>query len=444
MSVVGVKPYPHQTGAIENARAAVRRGVRRLLLVAPTGAGKTVLISLMARGHLDARPENRVLIVVHRRELVQQTVAKLRAVGVVDVDVLAAGAEVSNGARIVVASVQTITARAELPPATLVLHDEAHHLPAKMFHDIFAAYPNAIHAGFSATPIRSDGKGLGSVFEEMIVASSVRELTALGLLTPSEVLCLGEPTRDLAIDPVAAYTKYTPKRPAVVFAASVEHARSLVPRFEAAGVRAACIDGEMPTAERDAALARFSAGEIDVLTNCFVLTEGFDAPRAEVCILARSPNHVGTYLQMVGRVLRVAPGKKIATVLDLRGAALEHGLADEERRWSLTGAACSRIETFAALQRCTDCLAIFRPAAHCPRCGAEREVTAKIPRVLSRAEKLERLNDVPLADRDRRYLERLERIAMTRMRMPAFRAQQWAHRRFVATKGREPMIARAA
>lgn len=439
-----MKPYAHQLLAIERARAAVRRGVRRLLVVAPTGAGKTVLISLMARGHLDAKPENRVLILVHRRELATQTVAKLRAVGVVDVDVLQAGAEVSAGARIVVASVGTITARGELPPATMVLWDECHHVLAKTFHDIYAAYPNALHVGFTATPIRADGKGLGSVFDEMIVAASVRELTALGLLTPSEVLCIGEPTRELAIDPVAAYAHYTPGRSAVVFASSVEHARALVPQFQAAGYRAACVDGEMHSADRDAALAAFSAGALDVITNCFVLTEGFDAPRAEVCILARSPNHVGTFLQMVGRVLRTARGKLLATVLDLRGSALEHGLPDEDRQWSLQGAACTRSETFTALQRCTSCLAIFRPASQCPRCGATREAIAMLPRVLNRAEKLERLNDVPVAERDRRYVERLLRIATTRMRMPPHRARDWAGRQFRKRFNREPMIARAA
>lgn len=437
-------PHLHQARAIETARAAVRRGCRRVCIVAPTGAGKTVLISLIARGHLDARAENRVLVLVHRRELVTQTIAKLRAVGVLDVDVLQAGAEVSVGARIVVASVQTITARGELPPATMLLWDECHHVLAKTFHDVYGAYPNALHIGFTATPIRADGKGLGSVFQEMIVAASVRELTALGLLTPSEVLCLGEPTRDLAIDPVEAYQRYTPRRPGVVFAASVEHARALVPQFEAAGVRAACVDGAMPIAERETALSRFSSGDLDVITNMAVLTEGFDAPRAEVCVLAAGAGHIGVYLQRVGRVLRAAPGKKIATVLDLRGAALDHGLPDEDRRWSLDGAACTRTETFMAIQRCKDCFAIFRPSSRCPRCGATHEVIAQIPRVLSRAEKLERLNDVPVADRDRRYLARLERLAATRMRMPTFRAQQWAHRRFVAQFGREPMIARAA
>jgi superfamily II DNA or RNA helicase len=375
---------------------------------------------------------------------VRQTVAKLRAMGVADVDVLAAGAEVASGARIVVASVQTIAARGGLPPATMVLHDECHHVVAKMFHDVYAAYPNAIHIGFTATPIRADGKSLGSVFDEMIEVSSVRELTALGFLTPSEVRCLGEPTRDLAVDPVAAYQQYTPGRPAVVFAASVEHARSLVPSFAAAGYRPACVDGEMPSEQRDAVLARFAVGGLDVITNCFVLTEGFDAPRAEVCVLARSPNHIGTYLQMVGRVLRVAAGKKIATVLDLRGSAVEHGLPDEDRRWSLDGEACSRVETFTSIQKCTVCLALFRPAKKCPRCGAERESIVKLPRVLNRAERLERLNDLPLEERDRRYIERLLGIATKRMRMPSFRAKEWAHRRFVAQFGREPAIARAA
>lgn len=420
-------------------RAEIMKGRRRVLLVAPTGFGKTVVIVAIAKGHLGAKVGNRVLVVVHRRELVRQTVEKLRAAGVGSVGVLQADNE--DAGDVVVASLQTLIARGHRPAATLVIWDEAHHCPAVSFREVYTSYPNALHVGATATPIRADGQPLGDMFEAMVVGASVRELTDEGWLVPSEVFVFGnglDVTKELSLHPVKAYQDHTPGRAAVVFAASVAHARTLADEFNAAGIRAACVDGETDAEVRDDVLARFEAGELDVITNCFVLTEGWDCPRADVCILARAPEHIGTFLQMVGRVLRTFLDKKIATVLDLRGCALVNGLPDEDRKWSLAGKACIRVERMTALRRCKECFAIFRPARRCPRCGAEHAVLEKVPRSLNRAEKVERLNDVPQSERDRRYLWRLVGIAKSRMRKNDRAAWAWAVKTFRKQKGREP------
>lgn len=392
---------PLQSAAIDALRKLVAAGKRRLLLVAPTGFGKTIVIVAITRGHLDASPTNRVMVVVHRRELMKQTVARLRASGLDDVGINTPG----TTARVVVASLQTLASRGTRPDATLVLWDEAHHCPASSFRTVHAAYPDAIHIGATATPIRADMKPLGDMFEDMVVGATVQQLTRDGLLVPSEVLAYAsEPTDALSMHPVAAYQAHTPGRAAVAFCVSVAHAQLLATEFNAAGIRAACIDGKTSARTRDASLAAFEAGEIDVITNVFVLTEGWSCDRADVCILARSPEHDGTLLQMVGRVLRTMTGKTKATVLDLRGSTLMLGLPDEDRTWSLTGAACVRTETITALRRCRACLAIFRAARRCPRCGAVAVTADRIPRVLRRAEKLERLNDLSPAERDARTL----------------------------------------
>lgn len=389
---------PLQAEAIDALRAHVAAGKRRVLLCAPTGFGKTIVIVAITRGHLDIADHHRVLVVVHRRELVKQTVERLRASGLEDVDINEA-----STARVVVASLQTLVSRDHRPDATLVIWDEAHHCPAASFRAVHGAYADAVHIGATATPIRADQKPLGDMFDAMVVGATVRQLTDAGLLVPSEVLAYAnEPTTALAMHPVTAYQTHTPGRAAVVFCASVHHARVLAEEFQAAGVKAACIDGKTAAKTRDAHLQAFDRGELDVITNCFVLTEGWSCDRADVCILARSPEHVGTFLQMVGRVLRTMPGKSIATVIDLRGCAITLGLPDEDRRWSLDGAACVRTETMTALRRCRECLAVFRVRARCPRCGATATVQDRVPRVLRRAEKLERLNDVPQAERDRR------------------------------------------
>ncbi len=390
---------PFQVQAIADLRALVAAGRKRVLLCAPTGFGKTIVIVAITRGHLDIAPTNRVLVVVHRRELVRQTVERLRASGLADVDVNSA----TTHARVVVASLQTLVSRGTRPEATLVVWDEAHHCPAASFRTVHGAYDQAIHIGATATPARADGKPLGDMFEAMVVGATVRQLTDAGLLVPSEVLAYtNEPTMKLAMHPLAAYQKHTPGRAAVVFCASVAHARVLADEFLAAGIRSACIDGKTSAKTRDATLAAFEAGDIDVITNCFVLTEGWSCDRADVCILARSPEHVGTLLQMVGRILRTMFGKRIATVLDLRGSTLVLGLPCEERRWALEGPACTRIEALTALRRCRECLAVFRVRARCPRCGAVATVQDRIPQTLSKAVKLQKLNDVPQAERDRR------------------------------------------
>lgn len=431
---------PLQVAAMTKLRALFAAGCTRALLVAPTGFGKTVIITAITKGHLERTEDGRVLIVVHRRELVRQTVAKLRGAGL-HVGVVQADTETDDSAPVIVASLATLIARGTRPRATLVLWDEAHHCPAVSFQKVFASYVDALHIGVTATPQRSDGKPLGDMFEALIEAATIRELTAAGWLVPSEIFAPADVRIDLSMHPVTAYQKHTPGRAAVVFATSVAHARTLADEFNAAGIRAACVDGETDDDVRDDVLTRFEAGELDVISNCFVLTEGWDCPRADVCILARASENVGTYLQMVGRVLRPSPGKRIATVIDLRGVVHLHGLPDEDRAWSLEGPACRRTEAMIALRRCTECLAVFRPAAACPRCGARHEVIEKIPRILRRAERLERLNDVPQRERDRRYLLRLVGLAESRMRMPKQRAREWAARTFEKRFGRKPEIA---
>lgn len=401
---------PIQRDAMSGLRKLVAEGHSRVLLVAPTGFGKTVVIVEVCNGHLSLVNDGVVLVIAHRRELVRQTANELRDAGVDDVGILDADSSEIPKTKVIVASLMTLVARKARPRATCVVWDEAHHCPALSFRTVFEAYPDALHIGATATPQRGDGQPLGDMFTGMHVGAQVRQLTALGLLTKSEVLALA-PANDndgkLAMSPLEAYQRYTPGRAAVVFCSSVAHAEETAAAFNAAGIRAACIDGEMPTKERDAALAAFARAEIQVLTNCFVLTEGWNAPRADVCILARGCEHVSTYLQMVGRILRLFEGKTIATVLDLAGVVYTHGLPDEDRAWSLSGTASVRTEKITALQRCKECLAIFRPQRQCPRCGARHEVQERIPRVLTRAEKLIRVNELPPEVREERAVRGL-------------------------------------
>lgn len=302
--------------------------------------------------------EKRVLWLTHKRELVDQAASRMP----IPCGVILAGREPTE-ARVQIASVQTITARELHPPADLLVLDEAHRATAETWRAIIQAYPKAWCLGLTATPERGDGAALGDVFDTLVEGPTVKELIALGQLVPCEVFAPVDEGGTLAADPVAAWKQYAGDRQGFVFAKTIEHSREI-----AAALGGIHIDGETPTAVRDLAISQFRAGTVRVLCSVFVFTEGFDAPMASVCLLARGCGHAGAYIQMVGRVMRPYPGKDRCTVVDLKGAVHRHGLPDDDRTYSLEGTAIKR-KGEASVRQCPECGACFEPAPDCPRCG---------------------------------------------------------------------------
>ncbi len=364
--------WAHQPRTIAATREAYRGGARRILIVLPTGGGKTRL----GRHYVNAYAcrGQRVLWVAHREELVAQAAATLAgvagAVGVLQAD------RDPGDAPVVVASVQTLAARGvgRLPPADLVILDEAHHYVAAQWGAVARAYSEALTLGLTATPARADGTALGDLFDHLVVGATVRQLQRVGVLCPVEVIAPPKPTDGLAMTPAEALARYAEGQPAVVFCASVAEARELA----AALPRAAYVDGGQHPRDRAAALARFEAGEVDVLTNVYVLTEGWDSARLNAgpcCIvLARGCGAWSTYRQIVGRGLRVAEGvRKVCTLVDLRGAVHVHGLPDEDVDLSLDGEPVRRpAEAAAPVASCPACWWIGPAPADrvCPSCKA--------------------------------------------------------------------------
>jgi len=371
--VTALRPY--QERAIEALRRSYTSGRRAPCLVLPTGSGKTVIAATIISG-AQARG-NRALFVAPRRELIQQTVRKLADAGIWDVRVIQASNDTGRpDAPVIVGSIQTLTmARwlGQLPPAELVIPDECHHLVSDHWSKLAAAYPQARWLGLTATPERSDGRPLGDVFDDLIVGASVRELMELGYLVPCRVFAPPEAleTAQLATDPVAAYMTYGEGGRAIVFCVTVDHATQVTAAFIAADIPAGLVTGSCAVADRSSVLQRFSAGELRVCVNVNVLTEGFDDPPVSCCILARKPQHAGTFLQMVGRVLRPAPGKSRATVVDLCGSVHEHGPPDLEREYSLDGKAISGVGRI-PIRQCPSCGCVFRAGPQaCPECGTQ-------------------------------------------------------------------------
>jgi DNA repair protein RadD len=353
---------PDQLDAIARIESATAAGRRRICLVSATGWGKTIVAAALIAKYVAFG--GRVLFIAHRRELIEQTSSRLHNVGV-DHGIIQSGYPARPGARVQVASVQTLHARAvrtrtiELPLASLVIIDEAHHVPARTYIRLVDAYPDAVILGLTATPCRSDGRGLGHVFQTLVPCPGVAELTQAGLLVPARIYAPTRPdlkgvriergdyakpqlaermnTIRLVGDIVENWHRLGRGRRTVVFTVNVAHLVHLRNEFRRFEVLAEHIDGTVPLEERKEILARFAAGTVDVICNCAVLTEGWDRPEASCLILARPTRSLGLYRQIVGRVLRTAPaiGKTDALILDHAGAVFEHGFPDDDIAWTL-------------------------------------------------------------------------------------------------------------
>lgn len=393
---------PYQSDVIDRLRASVKAGKRSPLLVAPTGSGKAVMAAAAIREAVDLG--RKVLVLVHRRELIYQTSQKLFDVGI-DPGVILAGHPPRPSVAVQVASVATLWRRAvrgsamPLPPADLIVIDEAHHGRATTYRRIVAAYPDAVVVGLTATPCRADGRGLGAMFDDLIEAPSVAELVQAGFLVPTKVYAPDQPdltgirsARGDFAEKQLAERVDTPKlvgsiaehwarlavgRPTVVFATGVAHSLHIRDELRRAGAMAEHIDGSTPTEERESILAAFSSGAADAVCNAAVLVEGWDAPAASCLIMARPTKSLVLYRQMLGRVMRPAPGKADALILDHAGAVFEHGLPEEPISWTLDPdsraespmQAARAIGKAASLNDCPECHAVRMAGKPCPACG---------------------------------------------------------------------------
>lgn len=367
-SVFSLRPY--QLQAVAKARALMADGKHSICLVAPTGAGKTVVAAHVIHSALSK--SKRVLFLAHRRELIDQCAAKLRDLGIWNYNVVLSGHPQSRNpdAPMQIASIQTLIRR-EYPPADLVIIDESHHACSVSYQTLLKNYPDAYVLGLTATPERLDGKGLDGIFHDLLEVATVPDLIDSGFLVsptclgPSQemaaklkatlatvkVRCgdyaegqLGEAMDNATLvgDIVSHWQEWAPGQRTIVFAASILHSQHIIQQFQAAGVASAHLDGGMATPERERILSAWRRGEYQVISNVQVLTEGFDFPELSCCILARPTKSVALYLQMVGRVLRVAPGKSGALILDHAGNILEHGPPQIDRVWTLQGASKKR------------------------------------------------------------------------------------------------------
>ncbi len=433
----------YQQDWLDAIRASFRARHTRVLGVLPTGGGKTVCFSYMARAA--ASRGNRVCIVVHRRELLRQTVASLG----VPCGIINPGFTPDPSQPIQVATAQTLVNRLHNYQFDLIIPDEAHHAVATTYLRIFNAYPRARILGVTATPIRMAGMGLGDLFDDLIIGPSVSDLTAMGHLCPARVYApstidtsgLSRERGDFARGQLAAacdkptitgdaiqhYRRYADGQPAIAFCASVLAAEHTAEAFRLAGYRSMSVDGKTPQDKRDGAIRDLGVGRLDVITSCDLISEGVDVPVVSCGIMLRPTYSTGLAIQQMGRCLRVSPGKTHAVILDHAGNCLRHGLPNEDREWSLEKGeertSKRDAEQDVRAKQCPTCYYVHEPAPACPSCG---HVYAPDPREVARVEGELALLETRRQERREigraRTREDLERIAHERGYKPG-----WVH-----------------
>lgn len=423
--MIHLRHYQHR--AIAQVNAAHKAGHQGVLMVAPTGAGKTIIFSTVA--HALAAAGAVVLVVVPADELLEQTRDKLRQLGVRHGVIAASYAyNPDPGALVQVGMVQTLRTRPRAMVRTpdYLIFDEAHLSAAESYVMLRERYPLARRLGVTATPWRLDGKGFGDLATEIVVVSTVRDLIREGHLSEfrtysvpmTDFAARGQAGREfvqaqvaaaynrnqLVADVVDAWRDYAHQRPSLVFASSIEHSKHLAADFAArAGVVAEHLDGTTPMGldgdgrrgapTRRGILERLASGATLVVCNFGVLTAGFDCPRVSAVVVARATASKALWIQMAGRGMRphADSGKRDCVILDHGGNALRHGNLDALHAYGLDGDGRGQDRgesTGGAGKECPQCrLIVDKPVPVCPQCAyvwaRPGDAQANLPKVVA-------------------------------------------------------------
>ncbi len=393
---------PRQTQLVERTLTALRQ-YGNTLAVAPTGSGKTIMLSAVA-GSVLAEPDAKACILAHRTELTGQNRTKFSRVNpglttsVVDAN------EKSWSGSATFAMVQTLSKGANLdqiPTLDLLVIDEAHHASSPSYRAVIdkvqSRNPNAAICGLTATPNRGDGQGLRDVFSNLADQITLAEMIASGHLVPPRTFVIDVGAQealskvrrtavDFDMDEVASILNKTlitdavirnwkekaSDRKTIVFCSTVAHAQCVCNGFNAAGVPAVVIHGDLLESERKACIARFESGDAQVIVNVAILTEGYDFTPTACVVLLRPSSYKSTFIQMVGRGLRTVDPeehphviKTDCIVLDFGTASLMHGALEQDV--NLDG---HQHDGEALTKDCPECGAVVPLAVmECPFCG---------------------------------------------------------------------------
>lgn len=377
----------YQEKVINQVKAAYRQGSKAPCIVLPCGGGKSVIVADIAKRTTDKG--NRVLFIVHRKELCDQIRNTFEKWGV-------------NMNLCTVGMVQTVCRRIEnMPAPALIITDENHHSKASSYMKIYQAFPKARRVGVTATPVRLDGSGLKDVNDKLIVGVSAKWLIENHFLAPYDYYApalvdltgiktvrgefSAEEVEKMMIaravfgDVINYYKQLADGKQAICYCTTIKHSLAMEQAFNDAGIDARHIDGNTPKAERDKIIEMFRDGQIDILCNVDLISEGFDVPDCECAILLRPTKSLTLYIQQSMRCMRYKPNKR-AVIIDHVGNYVRFGLPDADRKWTLEGkkkkAKDEQIDKKSEILTCPKCFQVFgkysldgKPVKRCPFCG---------------------------------------------------------------------------
>lgn len=377
---------PYQSDLVEQVRAAWHSGFRAPCIVLGCGGGKSCIVAEIARR--TTWNGKRVLFLVHRKELVDQIKATFTRWGVL-MDLCTVG------------MVQTITRRLKkTPKPALIITDENHHSLANTYKRIYDYFPDVPRVGVTATPVRLNGDGLGDVNDKLIIGKSTKWLIDNHFLAPYDYYApsvadltgvhtrMGEYVKSdvekamikntVFGDVIRYYRELADGKKAVCYCASIRHSEATAEAFRAAGIHAEHIDGDTPKNERSRIIAAFRRGDIRILCNVDLISEGFDVPDCECAILLRPTHSLTLFIQQSMRCMRYREGKT-AVIIDHVGNYARHGMPDADREWTLAKREKRNLkkdeaEQATKVRQCPDCFFTFALDSVfnknvCPNCG---------------------------------------------------------------------------
>lgn len=383
----------YQEKGIIDIRNALREGAKRICFTLPTGGGKTVLFSHIATN--SASKGFKVAIFASRDELVKQISQTLRKFNQQH-GIIKSGYPEDLAPPVQVGSVFTMINRFDrFAHFDLIIVDECDEIVAGSYKKIITNYPDAIILGVTATPCRLDGRGLGEVFDTLILGPTTKQMIENKHLSPyryfaplnidlskvktlagdyetkSSFVALNQP--DIYGDTIKNYRKFSDGQLAVAFCINIKHAELTAESFNNNGIPAVAIHGKLSREQNSMAIQGFKSGKYKILVSCDLISKGFDLPEVTTAILMRPTKSLMLYLQQVGRCLRIADGKSHAVIIDMVNNYQRHWMPDDERVWSLDSPKRKKSDTPPPYARCESCLAVM-PANQttCHVCGDVR------------------------------------------------------------------------
>lgn len=395
---------------MDRTRESYLKGYKAPCVVAPCGAGKSVIISDIAR--MTTEKGNRVLFLVHRRELVEQIRGTFKWNNV-NLDLVHFG------------MVQTVVRRLDrIERPDLIITDENHHALASTYRKIYDHFHDVLRLGFTATPIRLNGDGLGDVNDILIEEVDAEWLIENGYLSPyryyapklidTEALKLNSmrefsnksiedamsDRKKIFGDAVQHYRKLAEGEQAIAYCHSVEASRELADEFRNHGITAQHLDATTPKVERDDIIQKFRDRQIQVLSNVDLIGEGFDVPDCSTVIMLRPTQSLSLYIQQSMRGMRYRPGKT-SIIIDHVGNVNTHGLPDMKREWSLDKRDKSKKQEKSEItvKQCLNCfMTVPTGTNECPGCGHGFEIQEREIEVDPDAELEEVTKDMIILD----------------------------------------------